>query len=153
MKKFKVIKEFPGSIKLGEIVESELNLQKDFPEFYEEVYETSLEFILKSLGEDDEDVKQLRLLTSIGGVSRRMVVFQSLVCVVKYYNNGWTPNLKDVSQSKYCIWWNNVEDSFNDWNCCNSSSDVPASLMLETVEKCKRLVENFTPLLQEYFKN
>lgn len=60
----------------------------------------SVETACKELGEDDEEVKQLRLVQNIPSLSKSIIHTQELKVVVKALNGKWELDISDSTQFK-----------------------------------------------------
>jgi len=64
-----------------------------------------LQDAILELGENDEAVKQLRLLYSVQGLSRKIVAEQEIVVQCKALNEGWEPDFTNSSERKWFTYW------------------------------------------------
>ena len=69
--------------------------------------------------------------------------FQKEVMIVAYKNKGWKPDLTDNNQNKYYVWFYNSPFRFHDVGWCDSFSNVPASLLLQSEKVAEDMVEEF----------
>lgn len=95
----------------------------------------TLEDACKVLGEDDEQVKTLRVLQSVIGLDRKVVSLQELTVITKALNDGWTPDFDNHNEYKYYLWFYlGKKFRLNDCDCYFSYSCAPASLVHKSRE-------------------
>ena len=74
---------------------------------------------------------------------------QKEVMIVAFKNNGWRPDMNNNNQKKYYCWFYNSPFRFNVSYWFGSHGPVAASLLLQDEKKCKEMVEEFLPELQQ----
>jgi hypothetical protein len=74
---------------------------------------------------------------------------QKEIMIVAYKNNGWKPDMNDDSQKKYYYWFNNSPFSFYDSYYTHSVSNVASSFLLQDEQKCREIVKEFLPELEQ----
>lgn len=97
----------------------------------------SVEDACKELGEDNEQVKQLRLLQSVKGISGKVIANQELIVVTKALNEDWIPNFKNHEEYKWCNYFQMSQDGVFSFICVNdwhSYLYVPAPYFFKTKE-------------------
>jgi len=96
------------------------------------------------LGDEDEEVTQLKLLQSVVGLSPHVVSQQEAIVIVKSLNEKYVFDWKDSSEYKYQIWWKMQEDGFAyyDYNFYDAHSDVSARLCLKSRYLCEYIGKN-----------
>lgn len=87
----------------------------------------SFEDVIKYLGEEDEEVIQLRLLESLK-ISDKILAQQEAVCFVRALNDRFEFDWNDSTQRKWRIWWHMDTFRFDYSNYCDSHTVIPASL-------------------------
>ena len=109
--------------------------------------------VLAKLGEQDQDVKEFRLIESTG-LRNHLYNYQKAILIIKAHNDGWEADWSDSNQRKYYIWWRMDENSlsYGGFNIWYSSSISPARLCLRSSELCKQIATNpeFIPIFKSF---
>ena len=146
-----------------EIKESECKLMRDtctdgqhklFDEIFGEVQDITdkvktVDDAIKLLGENDEEVKELRLLEKAGS---KNLPFQKLVVIIKSLNEGWTPNWDNNSEYKYYPYFNMGGFLFHDSFFYRHCSNVSDRLCLKSSKLSDYCGKHFNELYKEYMK-
>ena len=103
----------------------------------------SLQDAIDYLGEDDQDVLDLKTLEKTK-VSKHIIANQSAVVIIKALNEKWIPNWSGSNEYKYFIWWDMQTNSFSyyyyyDWG---SDSGISARLCLKNSNLCQDIGKN-----------
>lgn len=74
---------------------------------------------------------------------------QKEVMIVAYLNKGWKPDMKDNNQKKHYCWFYNHPFRFHYSNWYVSYGVVASCFLLQDEDKCKQMVEEFLPELEQ----
>lgn len=74
---------------------------------------------------------------------------QKEIMIVAYKNNGWKPDMNDNNQKKYYCWFYNSPFRFGSSYYYFSYSTVALCFLLQDEQKCKEMVEEFLPELEQ----
>lgn len=125
-----------------------------FRELKKDVIErvNSLEDAIKDLGEEHEDVKQLRLLYSVQGITRKIIAEQEIVIMVKALNEGWIPDFENGLWDKWFIWWKfeSGKPRFDNVYIRNSYADSSSRLCTKSKELALHLAKIAEKQFVEY---
>lgn len=127
------------------IVKEVFNIVKSFEQI------SSLEEACKYLGKSDDEVKQLRILEKVVGLTRHVVVEQELVVITKALNEKHILDWNNSNEHKYFLWWY-LGKNFRLGDCYYyySYSDVPARLCFKSREIAIYASEKFKDKYEEY---
>lgn len=125
-----------------------------FKELKKDVFEriSSVEDAINDLGENDEDVQQLKLLVSCKGISPKIIAEQELVIMFKACNEGWVGDLEDNNQPKYFVWWKKVngETRFNFVDFYSSRANTSLRLCAKSSKIAEHIAKIGLKQFQEY---
>jgi hypothetical protein len=74
---------------------------------------------------------------------------QKEVMIVAYLNKGWKPDMKNNNQRKYYCWFYNYPFRFYGSSWYVSYSSVAPCFLLQDEDKCKQMVDEFLPELEQ----
>ena len=114
----------------------------------------SVELACRYLGESDQDVKELRLLENIKGLSRKLLSGQELTVIIKALNEKEKLDWDNSSQVKYYLWWY-LGSSFrlNDCYYGYSYSDTPAHLCFKSRDIALYAASKFKNIFEDHYNN
>lgn len=103
------------------------------------------------LGEDDEEVKNLRQLETLTSPPQKLLDYQKLVVVIKALNEGWYPNF-DNDEYKYYPWFKMCGGQvLNSVSYYFSGTNVPAPTLLKSSELVRYATSQFLDLYRSVF--
>lgn len=106
---------------------------------------------INHLGENDEEVVQLRKLESVKGLSEAILNNQIAVIIVKALNDGWVANWNDSKEYKYYPWFylgNNFR--YPDFNVWCTGSGTSSRLCLKNKELAIYAGKQFTEVYKKF---
>ena len=115
----------------------------------------TIEDACNELGEDDEDVKALRVIENLDVPKHIISQLQSII-IVKALNEGWIPDWSDSSQYKYYPWFNMESSSaggfvFFGYVSWRSRTNVGSRLCFKSRELAEYAGKQFKDIYEEYF--
>lgn len=110
---------------------------------------------INDLGEEDDDVKDYRLLLTLFPREHHLVNHQIAILLTKALNEGWTPDWSNSNEVKWYPWFDMRGPSgfrfhgYDDWR---SHSSVGSRLCFKTRELTEYAGKTFTAVYEQFLK-
>lgn len=127
---------------------------KEIPKDIKEKIKT-LQDAIEKLGEDDEDVKALRVIENLDIPKHIISQLQSII-IVKALNEGWIPDWSNSSQYKYFPWFDMENSSsggfvYHDFVYWYTYSIVGSRLCLKSRELAEYAGKQFKEIYELHY--
>ncbi|QHC84945.1 hypothetical protein AS589_09270 [Empedobacter brevis] len=115
----------------------------------------SVEDACNELGEDDEDVKALRVIENLDIPKHIISQLQSII-IVKALNEGWIPDWSNSSQYKYFPWFDMENSSSGGFVCYGydgrgANAPVGSRLCLKSSELAEYAGKQFKEIYELHY--
>lgn len=111
----------------------------------------SIDDAINRLGENDEEVIQLRKLESIKGLSEAILNEQMAVVIVKALNDGWVADWDNHNEFKYFPWFYLGKNfRFGAYHSWYSLSSLPSRLCLKDKKLAIYAGQTFTEIYKKF---
>ena len=155
MKTIEIPIQVPNGFKIDSLdKEKSIITCSEIPKDIKERIKT-IEDACNELGEDDEDVKALRVIENLDVPKHIISQLQSII-IVKALNEGWIPDWSNNNQYKYFPYFYMENSSaggfvFGDYVLWYTSAAVGSRLCLKSRELAEYAGKQFKEIYEEYF--